>query len=125
MNDYVEKFVSYVVKQDSRNVFEKVSRIVENPVIAPLYSNYEPTDVEVRLSDNTSIKFYPFEKVAELFDEYGFNDKSVCIFASWEGDPIYVQDSKIKIAPHGTGTYKADKEFGDIEIFFRWLLALM
>lgn len=120
--NYVENFVKLVQLQDNRNKFAAISRHNIIPSLAPLYSKYDPIDVEIVLKDLTAIRFYPLDQFALLSSEYNFANSSVVIFATWEGDPIYVENDKIYIATHGIGEYLPEAKFDSLNLFLEWIV---
>ncbi len=122
MEQTVDTFVEAVCRQDSRNRFSRSQKKETCSMIAPLYNKWEPEDVEAVFTDLTAMRFYPSEKFSELHREYGFQNPHVTVFASWEGDPVYVLDEKIYIAAHGRGQYEPDKSFPTLDIFLSWVI---
>jgi hypothetical protein len=70
--DY-EKFISEVVKQDSRNIIKKCNKeFLEVKVpdgLEKFYRSVDVVDVEVVLKDLCSIKFYHFNELSDLQTE--------------------------------------------------------
>ena len=120
--NYAENFVKLIQLQDNRNIFATVSRHNIIPCLAPLYSKYDPIDVEIVLKDLTAIRLYPLDQFALLSREYNFANSSIVIFATWEGDPIYVENDKIYIATHGIGEYLPEAKFDSLNLFLEWIV---
>lgn len=100
-------FIEKVKKQDDRNVFGYPEKDSEHMLPKNLKSFYEytnPIDVEVVLEDLCSIKLYPLEDLGNLQIEYDLNSDNF-VFATLEGDPIFIKEKKIYIAPHGIGEW--------------------
>lgn len=125
MNNIVENFVVAAKKQDTRNMFMPTITSIACDAIRPLYDKWQPTDVEIVFNNLTSIRFYPASKFDALLSEYNFSKLGITIFASWEGDPIYVENEHIYIAIHGCETYSIDKEFSSIYTFLDWIMQNM
>lgn len=121
----IDVFIKRVMQQDIRNHFTVPSTCAFYPEIAPLYSKWEPIDVEVVLTDLTAIHFYPSKDFKRVSNEYGFSDSQIVVFASWEGDPIFIKDGKVCLAMHGTGEYKIDKDFFSLNDFIQWIVQNM
>lgn len=106
-----EKFISEVVKQDRRNIIKKCDKdLLECEVPVELdcfYKTVDIVDVEVVLKDLCSIKFYSCNQLPELQTEYGLSEE-VFIFATKEGDPIFIKDGKVFSSVHGIGEYTFD-----------------
>lgn len=102
-----DKFVENAKQQDDRNQFESLSRVDQFNIPSELwkfYKNANPIDVEIQLEDSTSVKFYSVETLNNIQKEYGM-DKDNFIFASREGDPIFLKGEKIYTAVHGEGKW--------------------
>lgn len=96
-------FVQKVIAQDSRNRFGTLS--VHNGINVPMalkkfYLDNEPVDVEVRLEDLNSIHFYPLSQLDDLQKEYKL-PKGSFVFATMNGDPIYLFNNKVFITDEG------------------------
>ena len=96
-------FVNLAQKQDSRNNFEPCD-INLSFVPLPLRSFYatnNPINVEIVLSDLTSVRFSPANYLERLQSEYDIEDSSF-VFATQEGDPIYLKPNGIFRGTHGS-----------------------
>jgi len=97
MNEFIDK----AKKQDSRNSFEKydgnLSAIPEE--LRSFYKNFNPVDVEVSMKD-TSVRFFPVDKLNVLQNDYKLPN-TCFVFASSNGDPIYIEEGKIKSGVFG------------------------
>lgn len=93
--DY-SKFINAVIKQDNRNSFSKSYCKIANidKGFEEFYNQYVPIDVEIVLSDLTSIKLYDVEQFDELRQNYNLNNEHI-VFATREGDPIALYQGKI------------------------------
>lgn len=95
----VDDFVTKAKKQDSRNHFESFDGDVSSiPLgIAEFYIKANPIDVEVETRKLGSVHFYPVEEIEGLRNEYSFMPKDVFIFATNNGDPIFIQNDRFFI----------------------------
>lgn len=105
---YIE-FVDAAQKQDKRNNFSVYNGDLEfiPREISEFYRKYNPQDVEVVYCSN-SIRFFPVEKIEKVMCEYGFHN-SEFIFATCNGDPIYLKDGKVFTCPHGIEKIQEEK----------------
>ena len=92
----IEEFVIKAEKQDSRNVFEPfegdVSFVPED--IRKFYVLANPVDVEISTQKYGNVHFYPIEQIRNLNDEYSFMPNRSFIFATTNGDPIFIENSR-------------------------------
>jgi len=105
-----DDFVKSVVKQDDRNKFLKSANI---PKTVPkncieFYRKYDPVDVEVTLSDLTSVKFCTLSSIDEVNSIYELG-KDCFIFATREGDPIFIKGGHVYTWTHGSTNMNFDK----------------
>lgn len=100
--DYV-KFVNNIIRQDNRNVIEKVSRgAIDLPKqLAEFYNNFEPVDVEIVLSDMSGVKLYPLNYLYSLQNEYNLGE-SYFVFATKNSDPIALHNDVVVAFAHGS-----------------------
>lgn len=97
-------FRKKVKEQDERNEFgteETVNQVEIPEVLQAFYKQANPLDVEVVQEDLTAIKFYPLASLESLQAEYDFSPEKF-IFATHEGDPVYVQGEKVYTEIHGS-----------------------
>ena len=105
-----DDFVKSVIKQDARNKFVKPETIPKefpNSCIE-FYGKYDPVDVEVILSDLTSVKFCSLSSIDEINSIYDLG-KDCFIFATWEGDPIFIKGDHVYTWTHGSTNMNFDK----------------
>lgn len=97
MNMKIEEFVNKAKKQDKRNAFSLFEgKLVNIPIeFSEFYKNYNPVDVEIRTKRFGNIWFCPVEKIYEIKSEYYFYPDSAFIFATSNGDPIFMENGKI------------------------------
>lgn len=91
----IEEFVKKAQKQDSRNLFESFNGDVSNiPFgIKEFYIRANPIDVEISTRKLGNIHFFPLEGIDSIKKEYSFMPKDTFIFASTNGDPIFIENS--------------------------------
>ena len=96
-----EAFKIKAVNQDKRNVFgvsyPSMKYVPES--MRQLYSVANPLDVEVQI-DGNSVIFFPYEQLIEIKDDYNLGDDNF-VFASCNGDPIYLYEGKVYTQCHG------------------------
>lgn len=90
----IEEFVTKAEKQDSRNHFEPffgdVSFIPED--IKDFYVLANPVDVEISTRKFGNVRFFPIEQIEDIKNEYSFMPNDTFIFASTNGDPIFIEN---------------------------------
>lgn len=97
----IKDFVSKAIAQDDRNVFEPCATVDNLPTdIVELYKNANPIDVELNL-DGIIVRFFPYDELEMVQQEYSL-PKPAFIFATSNGDPIYLMEGKIYIGLHGS-----------------------
>lgn len=97
-------YLSFVVKakaQDKKNIFTKYDgnlSFVPNE-LKIFYQKMNPVDVELDC-DGISVHFWPATELEALQSEYAYLDVKF-VFATCNGDPIFLNEGKIYICPHG------------------------
>lgn len=90
-----ENFVTKALEFDNRNKFGKGEikyfNIPED--LKEFYNNYNPLDVEV-LYKGMPLKFFPLNEIDSIKTEYNLPNDTF-IFASINGDPVFLLDNKI------------------------------
>lgn len=96
----IEEFVLKAKEQDSRNIFEPYTGNVSFvPIdIRKLYVIANPIDVEIRTRKYGNIYFFPLDHIRHQNREYSFMPEDAFIFASTNGDPIFIKDSQFFIS---------------------------
>lgn len=91
----IEEFVKKAKEQDSRNYFEPFEGDMFNipPDIKEFYIRANPVDVEIRTKKFGNLHFFPLEEMEVIKKEYSFMPKDVFIFASTNGDPVFIRNS--------------------------------
>lgn len=100
-----EEFKAVAITQDSRNTFgkcEKVPSIVPDP-LKTFYRDYNPVDVEINI-DGVAVRFYPADDLEQLQNEYSI--PSAFVFATCNGDPIFISEGIVYSCPHGVSNPK-------------------
>ena len=64
-----------------------------------LYLEYDPLDVELPYEGNSLI-MVPYQKLESYLNDYELDKKSL-VFATCNGDPLFINDSKIYTFAHG------------------------
>lgn len=96
----IDDFVRSAIKQDKRNVFEKTKLLSTCPeVLKEFYQQANPVDVEVTM-DGNAVRFVPADELETIQSDYSMG-KERFVFATCNGDPIYVYDKKIYTCCHG------------------------
>ena len=106
--DYSE-FVSKAVAQDKLNKFAKCDgELSFIPIEArEFYQNFDPVDVEIGMN-GSSVRLYPVSELIELQKEYDYLHVQF-VFATCNGDPIFLHQEKIYMCAHGVNTPKWEK----------------
>lgn len=113
-NDFVEQ----VKLQDPRNIFEPcdidISFIPQQ--LRNFYALYNPIDVEVVMDDSTSIRLCPVSFLKKLQLEYSI-DETAFVFATKEGDAIYLMSGEIYTCKHASTVIKHTKMADSFDAF--------
>jgi hypothetical protein len=95
----IEEFVTKAEKQDARNCFEPffgdVSFVPED--IRDFYVLANPVDVEISTRKFGNVRFFPIEQIEDIKNEYSFMPNDTFIFASTNGDPIFIEKTSFYI----------------------------
>ena len=87
--------------EDERNCFATVDDAEPKLRDAPkLYCFYDPVDVEFVFRSG-AVRMVPLSKLSELQKQYGYVGAD-CIFATCNGDPVFLKAGKVYTCPHGT-----------------------
>lgn len=115
-------FVNLAQKQDPRNSFEPYdSDLSFMPLpLRSFYTTNNPINVEIVLHDSTSVRFSPVKFLERLQKEYEFEDSSF-IFATQEGDPIYLKSNGIFRCAHGSSTLNEIKISNSFDSYIEML----
>lgn len=115
----IEEFVKNSLKQDSRNSFEANGDVSETipEALKSFYMKADPVDVEVNM-DGNPVHLFPHSELEDIQEEYHIGDNRF-VFASCNGDPIYILDGKtVNTGYVGKGDIKDEKMADDLESFF-------
>lgn len=112
------EFAKKVVLHDTRNRFAKFDGNLDcvPDVLKTFYKENNPLDVEIN-----SVRFLPVEKLDSLQEEYAFLNAQF-VFATCNGDPIFLHDGCVYTAPHGVKKPEWELLAKDIETYFESLL---
>ena len=93
----IVQFVEKAIRQDKRNIFSLYNGVLINIPLEfqEFYKVYNPVDVEIKTKKFGNIWFCPAERLDEIKSEYNFYPNSVFIFATCNGDPIFMENGKI------------------------------
>ena len=94
--DY-SKFVEKAVLKDKRNIFSRYDGSLDiiPDDLKEFYKKSNPLDVEIN-----AVKFLPAEELIALQREYSYLSAQF-VFATCNGDPIFLNDGCIYTCPHG------------------------
>lgn len=117
-----DNFVQKVKRQDPRNIFEPcntdLSFIPQR--LRAFYKLYNPVDVEVVMADSTSIRLCPVGYLKKLQLEYPI-DRTAFIFATKEGDAIYLMPGGIYTRTHVSTVNKHTKIADSFDAFIEMI----
>lgn len=100
-------FVEKAILQDKRNKFKKSSKIKDVPKeLVDFYLLNNPVDVEVSMKGRI-VAFFDYKVLPKIQKEYNLEDRFV--FASCNGEPIYINDGKIFTCTFGKKGMKETK----------------
>lgn len=104
------EFAAEAVIQDQRNTFSGYEGNLDAvpEVMKAFYREFNPIDVEMSM-----VRFIPAEELADVQEEYSYLNVQF-VFATCNGDPIFLQDSQIYTCPHGIGKPRWELLSGDI-----------
>lgn len=97
--------------------FAKVDRKLCGKFKIPaFYQVLNPVNVEFEFNDGI-VKLEPFESLRILNEQYQYVT-SDCVFATCNGDPIYIREGKIYTCVHGSKRVIEEKLADSIEKMF-------
>ena len=112
------KFVEKAVLYDKRNIFSKYEGSLNGlpEVLQDFYRENNPIDVEVN-----NVRFYSVEDLVDLQAEYSYLNAQF-VFATCNGDPIFIHDGHVYIAPHGVKFPRWEMLAPTVETYFGELI---
>jgi len=113
-----QEFAKRAVLIDKRNAFSRydgdLSKVPEEMVT--FYRETNPSDVEVSF-----VRFVSAEGLANLQAEYAYLNVQF-VFATSNGDPIFLHEGKIYTCPHGIKTPQHELLSENIKLYFSSLI---
>ena len=108
------KFVERAVQYDKRNTFSKYYGDLTGlpDVLKDFYRESNPIDVEFN-----NIHFFPVEELNDLQEEYSYLTAQF-VFATCNGDPIFLHDGCVYTAPHGVEDPKWELLSTSVDTYF-------
>jgi hypothetical protein len=106
--DYLQ-FVDFANKQDSRNVFAEYKQNLDLSLpdkVKAFYKKFNPLDVEIDDS-GLGIRFFPVDDLPNLQRDYSYL-KDAFIFATCNGDPIFLNNGRVFTCAHGVKESKPE-----------------
>ena len=100
--DYIS-FVNNAKEDDERNTFGRFAGDISfaPDELRPFYQSADPIDVEVGYN-GVSIRFCPAAELTGLQEEYASMNVGF-VFATCNGDPIFLNAGKVYTSAHGAG----------------------
>lgn len=114
----ISGFVDKAVAQDARNYFSEYAGSLDGipDFVKDFYRRNNPVDVEVEINGAT-IWMIPAEKLEEVRLEYPELGEQF-IFATSNGDPIFLHNGSVYTCAHGVSQADWEKLADNIESFF-------
>lgn len=111
--DYSE-FAKKAIMQDKRNVFSEYSGNLDAVpnVLKAFYKEHNPSDVEINY-----VHFSSAEELVTLQEEHSYLNAQF-VFATCNGDPIFLHDGCVYTSPHGVKNPKWELLAKDIKAYF-------
>lgn len=115
-------FVKKALVQDKRNRFETYSGRLDTvpDELKMFYRECNPINVEI-VSDFTPIRFYSVQELPSLQKEYSFV-KDGFVFATCNGDPIFIDNTGVYTCPHGVKNPEREKLANNVNEFLDSLI---
>lgn len=100
-------FVDNAIEQDKRNKFKKTKKVESVPnEMLDFYKESDPIDVEVSIKKRI-VAFFAYKNLPKIQKEYELEEGFV--FASCNGEPIYLKDGKVYTCTFGKKGAKETK----------------
>jgi hypothetical protein len=102
-------FVANAMAQDERNTFLKYDDNLDSvpEALKPFYRGYNPVDVELDVN-GVGVRFCPADQLEEIQKEYAYI-RAQFVFATCNGDPIFLNEGQVYTCPHGVKEPKWEK----------------
>lgn len=97
-----ESFVQKALAQDKRNCFSPYDGPVDfiPDAFQAFYRDTDPIDVEIRSGAYGSVRFFPAAELQQQQEAYEVTPE-MFVFASVNGDPIFLSDGVVYTYAHG------------------------
>ena len=111
-------FFQKLKNSDFRVTFTKVDKHLEceGLEIPEFYQIVNPVNVEFEFNDGI-VRLEPFEGLLALNEEYRCVTAD-CVFATCNGDPIYIRDGKVYTCVHGTRRMMEERIAASVDDLF-------
>lgn len=108
-------FVQKAMAQDGRNRFAKYTGPLPlvPEAMRPFYCEYDPVDVEVTIRGGI-VRLIPAAELEEVGLEYPQLDGEF-VFATSNGDPIFLYEGAVYVIPHGVSQPEWEKLADSLE----------
>lgn len=111
------EFVKKAKEQDWHNIFQCGKACDNMPIpLLEFYSEYDPVDVEVNM-EGSVIRFVPRSDYESVQQEYNLGDEKG-IFATCNGDPIFLYKGAVFTCPHGERNPQYELLASSLENYF-------
>lgn len=119
----VEKmdYCSFFEKLNAKDPMIKYTKVRGEPECGGLeiprfYKMINPVNVEFEFNDGI-VRLEPFEGLSVLNEQYRYA-KADCVFATCNGDPIYVRNEKVYTCTHGSKRVIEEEVAASVDLFF-------
>ena len=118
-----ESFVQKALAQDKRNCFSPYDGPVDfiPDAFQTFYRDTDPIDVEIRSGAYGSVRFFPAAELQQQQEAYEVTPEMI-VFASVNGDPIFLSDGVVYTYAHGCKGVPWEMLSKDLSSFFQELL---
>lgn len=115
--DY-HSFFEKLKAEDNRVEYTEVQKRTEyEGLITPqFYETIDPINVEFEFNDGI-VRLEPLEGLSVLNEQYGYVGAD-CVFATCNGDPIYVKNGKVYTCVHGSKRIIEEEIASSVDSFF-------
>ena len=98
----------------------KYGEIINNKKAPDLYKYYDLVKVCVPF-DDLYVCFVPAEKIEKINNEYSYLNVDF-VFATSDGDPVFLDNGKVYTCPHGTSNPKKELLANSFEDFIEKII---